>query len=167
MKILVISDTHGDTLIKDRVYEINKDCGLFIHCGDYDLPDYMMIPFRYVKGNCDYSEDAPLELNINTPIGLIHVEHGSSYAFINDPLEYIKKINAKIFLVGHTHIPFFTKIDNTYVFNPGSLVRPRKTNFGTYLILNINEKTKELTYQFKGIDLKTLEIFDYDLKEFK
>lgn len=167
MKILVISDTHGDTLIKEKVYQLYKDFDLFIHCGDYQILDYMMTPFLYVKGNCDYSLEAPLEQDIKTPIGKIHVEHGSSYLFINDPLEYIKSKNAKIFLVGHTHIPFVTRIFGTYLFNPGSLTRPRSTNFGTFLLIFIDEKTKEITYQFKAINLKTLDVSDYDIKEFK
>ena len=164
MKIVVVSDSHGDTLFLNKVYETNKDADLFLHAGDYEIPDYMMHLFRYVKGNCDFSYDAPLKLELNTPIGKLHMEHGNDYFFINNTLNYIKIINATIFIVGHTHIPYFTKINNTYIFNPGSLCRPRSTNFGTFLIININEKdNNKLTYQFKKINLENLEISDYSL----
>lgn len=164
MKIIVVSDTHGDTLLLNRVYEANKDADLFLHAGDYQIPDYMMHLYRYVKGNCDYSYEAPQKIDINTPIGKLHMEHGNNYFFINDTLNYIKKEEAAIFIVGHTHIPYFTKINSTYIFNPGSLCRPRSTNFGTFLIINIDEKNNnKLTYQFKKIDLETLEISNYYL----
>jgi uncharacterized protein len=164
MKIVVVSDTHGDTLYLNRVYDTNKDADLFLHAGDYQLPDYMMHIFRFVKGNCDYSYEAPCKVDINTPIGKLHMEHGNNYFFINDTLNYIKKENSSIFIVGHTHIPYFTKIDNTYVFNPGSLCKPRSTNFGTFLIIKIDENDdNKLSYQFKKIDLQTLEISNYSL----
>ncbi len=164
MKIVIVSDTHGDTLFLSRVYETNKDADLFLHAGDYQIPDYMMHFYRYVKGNCDYSLDAPNKIDINTPIGKLHIEHGNNYYFLKDTINYIKKENASIFIFGHTHIPDFVKIDNTYIFNPGSLCRPRSTDFGTFLILKIDEKNNNsFSYQFKKIDLKTLEISDYSL----
>ena len=164
MKIVIVSDTHGDTLLLNKVYESNKDADLFLHAGDYQIPDYMMHNYRYVKGNCDYSFEAPTEINIQTPIGKLHMEHGNNYFFINDTLNYIKMVNASIFIVGHTHIPYYAKIGNTYMFNPGSLCNPRSTNFGTFLIINIDENDyNKLSYNFKKINLNTSKISDYSL----
>jgi len=77
----------------------------------------------------------------------IHMEHGDNYAFKNDPLSYIKRINSDIFLFGHTHIKYSEKIENTLVLNPGSLNRPRDSNKGSYIKLIIG-KTGEIQYKF-------------------
>lgn len=159
MKIIVVSDSHGDTFILNKVFEENKDADLFIHCGDYCIPDYMMSTYRFVRGNCDWSSEAPEKIDIETPFGKIHVEHGDSYEMISNPDKYIKSLKCKIFLSGHTHVQVDKKIGDTYVFNPGSLTHPTRTNYGSFLIINIDDETQKLTYKFKKVDIKTGEIY--------
>ena len=47
---------------------------------------------------------------------------------------------------------FAKEIGNTYVFNPGSLTRPRDSSLGSYLILEIKDKNN-ITYKFKTVEL--------------
>lgn len=159
MKIIVVSDSHGDTYILNKIIEEYKDADLFIHCGDYCIPDYMMNAYRFVRGNCDWSSEAPIKIDIDSFFGKVHVEHGDSYEMISNPEEYIKSLKVKIFLSGHTHVQQSKIIGNTYVFNPGSLTHPTRTNYGSFLIINIDEQTKKLIYEFKKVDIKTGEIY--------
>lgn len=160
MKIVVVSDSHGDTFILNNVIQKENDADLFIHCGDYCLPEYMMTMWRHVSGNCDWNSEAPLTLDLDTPIGKIHVEHGHNYSMLGDFTNYVKKIGAYIFLSGHTHHKSNSKIENTFCFNPGSLTHPADDNLGSYLVLNIDDKTKNIKFKFKKVDLSTGEILD-------
>ena len=59
-KILVISDTHGDTTLAERVLNKNQDVDMVIHLGDYfrdaDRLNNLFpnIRFEYVYGNSDF-----------------------------------------------------------------------------------------------------------------
>ena len=66
--------------------------------------------------------------------------------------KYIESKECDIFLFGHTHKKFAKEIGNTYVFNPGSLTRPRDSSLGSYLILEIKDKNN-ITYKFKTVEL--------------
>lgn len=150
MKILVCSDSHGDTAILDKIYFQNQDCNLFLHCGDSGLPDYLTSYFLTVKGNCDYF-DYPLKRDIQTKWGKIHIEHGNSYRVKSET--YIEKLKCFIFFYGHTHVKEHRKIGDTHIFNPGSLTRPRDGEFGSYLIVDIDDDSGKLTYKFHKVDL--------------
>jgi len=158
MKIIVVSDSHGDTVLLSKVTEKENDADVYIHCGDYCLPDYMMNMWRYVAGNCDWSSEAPLQIELETPLGKIHVEHGNSLKMKINFYNYVKNTKAYIFLSGHTHYKNASKIGDTYYFNPGSLTHPHDDNFGSYLVLKIDEKNKTLEYKFMKIDLHNGEI---------
>ena len=143
MKVLVISDTHGHTEDIMKVIGLHHNMDLYLHCGDSCT--YNISPFSAVKGNCDFLLEYPNFKNIETPYGILHMEHGVR----GNSEEYVKSCNCKIFLSGHTHRREALKYNDIYVFNPGSLSRPRDGH-KSYLILDINSD---------GVDYKF-----YDLK---
>ena len=51
MKIVVISDNHGDKDVIERIVNIHKDADLYLHCGDSQMFDHEIYPFISVKGN--------------------------------------------------------------------------------------------------------------------
>ena len=153
MKIVIVSDSHGDTQILNYIRQKEYDADYFIHCGDFCLPEYMMNEWGYVLGNCDWGTDGNKFLNINTKIGLIHVEHGDNFKIMFNLEAYLKELGCKIFISGHTHIRKFKKYKGIYLINPGSLTRPRDSNFGSFLILNINEKNKKIVPHFYDVEL--------------
>ncbi len=73
VKILVISDTHGDTNKAEEAIRTNKGINLIIHLGDYFrdaqklsnlFPD---IPIEYIYGNSDFMiEDVPAEKRLRS-----------------------------------------------------------------------------------------------------
>ena len=51
VKIVVVSDNHGMVEPIDYVRETHRDCDYFIHCGDADMPSYLLDGFAVVQGN--------------------------------------------------------------------------------------------------------------------
>lgn len=152
MKLLIVSDSHGNKDILDKVLSIEYDSDYYFHLGDYELPDYLLNPFCAVRGNCDYLSLLPLEKDIEIKNIKIHIEHGDRFLRYSNKEDYILSKNCDIFLFGHIHERYANKINNTYIFNPGSISKPRDGNKGTYLII-ILESNGEIKYHFKEIDL--------------
>lgn len=148
MKIVVVSDTHGDIDILKKVRMLNPNADMFLHCGDSELPPELLDGFATVKGNCDYF-DYPISKTFDTPYGKIYMEHGNRAIIHND--SYIESLNAKIILLGHTHRHSLRIVGDTFVANPGSLTRPRDDTNGTYLIINIKSQN-DFDFEFKEIN---------------
>lgn len=151
MKFLIVSDSHGDYNYLQQIIYSNQDVDVFIHLGDYEIPEYLLNRFIFVRGNCDFLSDAPKFRDIDYGEFNIHFEHGNNIDFYNFE-KYIESKECDIFLFGHTHKKFAKEIGNTYVFNPGSLTRPRDSSLGSYLILEIKDKNN-ITYKFKTVEL--------------
>lgn len=153
MKIIVISDIHGDLVslneIIDKLYKFNID--KLIVLGDFcsyysnslDIADRlndfksMMIA---VRGNSDNNEfinhlniDLPLIRNITVNNHIITITHGHTYNEYHLPEQC-----GNIFLSGHTHRKKLEKINNIIIANPGSLGRPRD---GSKSYILIDEKS--------------------------
>ena len=150
MRILVISDTHGEL---DRFWKVfnklNKEAPvqMIVHCGDYieDAKEIRMrsgIPVVAVKGNCDgeYSHDGYSILE--TEVGDFLVAHGHMHDvnFSLQKLYYTALDNNCIgALFGHTHRSAFVETGDLYMMNPGSLTKPRDGSGGTFGILETFE----------------------------
>ena len=147
MKILAISDTHGEL---GRVYEVYrdiKDVDMILHMGDHiddalDLNKRLDIPVIGVKGNCDGAlrkEDCTDIVEISA--GKIFMTHGHvdgvNYDITNLVYRGMQE-DARIILFGHTHVPYLEATDNLLIMNPGSLTRPRDGSDGSYGIIQID-----------------------------
>ena len=143
MKVLVISDVHSHIEDLRKVISLHHDMDLYLCLGDSEMKD--ISPFTSVKGNCDYFLDYPEFKDIDIPIGRMHLEHGI-YG-VSD--ERVRWCNCKIFLSGHTHRRDFHMVDDIYVFNPGSLSKPRDGH-KSYLILDISKD--KLDYKFYDLE---------------
>ncbi len=145
MKIVVVSDSHGNREILQKIVNDNQDASLFIHAGDSQVLPQAIDPFRAVKGNCDIGYDYPKELYIETPYGNIYVTHGHQFYQITK--DFIKSKHCKIFIFGHTHKHYLEKCEDSYVCNPGSVTRPRDKTNGTYLVINLTQN--DVNFDFK------------------
>lgn len=152
MKIVVVSDSHGDTAILEKIALIHQDASIFYHLGDSELPPYVLYGYGYasVKGNCDY-EPYVLNRDVTLEGFKIHMEHGHGFSFQSDPNKYVENLGVDIFLFGHTHRKLATYVGNTLVFNPGSLTRPRDGEKGSYLVLDL-KKGEKVKYKFYEVD---------------
>lgn len=129
MRIIVVSDTHGDLYSLKKAVLRQPNAEVIIHCGDGEEqaeyikmmnPDKMVIS---VRGNCDWgSMLKPMEI-INIEGKRILITHGHLFDVkMTKSLLIEKARDEKIDIVvyGHTHIPDQTYDDGLYILNPGS-----------------------------------------------
>lgn len=138
MRILVISDTHGDRHTLHRVILSQPKAQVVIHLGDGsdDMEDERFLHpkkmFLQVRGNCDWGSALP-------PVGQIQLEnrkifytHGNLYnvKYGLDEIKLAARLQkADILLFGHTHVPYTEFDKGLYVMNPGSL-RGAQASYG-------------------------------------
>lgn len=129
MKIIVISDTHGEISAAVRILQAEKP-DLLLHLGDYirDAEDleriFPTLPLCAVPGNNDWFSHEPKERVIR-PEGVgIFFCHGHTTnvraSLINQKLK-AQQENCTLSLFGHTHSPYLEKSGKIWMFNPGSL----------------------------------------------
>jgi len=160
MKLLIVSDIHGDIESAKNIISIyeKEACDKILILGDIlyhgprnDLP-HSYNPkaviellnkntdlFLAVRGNCDTEVD---QMVLNFPIladycylsldGIsIFATHGHTYNMDNIP----PLRPGEILLHGHTHVLKCEKFgNNNYYINPGSITLPKENNPKTYMI---------------------------------
>lgn len=146
MKIVVVSDSHGNKSRLDEIVLANQDADLYWHLGDYELPEYLMSPFMLIKGNCDFFSDSPISKDLIINDVKFHLEHGNKINFSNFE-EYVLNTNSDVFLFGHLHKKINIKIRNTLIINPGSISKPRDDNKFSYVVINFKD-INDLTVTF-------------------
>jgi putative phosphoesterase len=149
MKILVISDTHGDINKAEEAIRSNSDADLVIHLGDYfrdaqKLSDiFPNIPFEYIYGNSDFMiDDVPAEKLLEICGKRIFITHGHRYSVKWDYDKLYRKAEetrADVLLFGHTHVPDLVDRGRYYVLNPGSTSDPRDDSSESYAIIEIDD----------------------------
>lgn len=153
MKILVISDNHGDETILEEVLSIHEDdIDSYIHCGDSELTGLHPLWQQYtvVKGNTDYAKDLKNEQVDKVNGDSFFVTHGHLYnvkASRQPIVDAAKAENSRFAFYGHTHIPKVEEIDGVYAINPGSISQPRgEFPQGTYCIVTYSDDVKRVDY---------------------
>lgn len=143
--ILVVSDSHGDTLslqnvISRHVHEI--DC--IVHAGDFardiESCDTSGKKVYSVPGNMDgVMRDDSLERieNIsNQKVLITHSDHLASHFGLDRLFLRSQELEADLCIFGHTHTPYVSQ-HKPYLINPGSL-GTRATGNGTYGLIRID-----------------------------
>lgn len=151
MRILVVSDTHGDLHSLNRALTAQPTAEVIIHCGDGEsqyqymkdaLRDKMVVG---VRGNCDWGTSTlPLTETLRVCGKTIFVTHGHMYQakFTTTQLIYAaREAKADILLFGHTHIPMTDYEDGLYIMNPGSC----SGYYASYGYIDITEKGDVVT----------------------
>lgn len=143
--VLIVSDSHGLTeevqLLKDRhAHEVDG----MIHCGDSEL-DYRsaeMESYIKVKGNCDFDDEYPDEVQESIQNMSFFVTHGHLFRVKSTlmPLSYrADERGAQIVCFGHSHIAGAEMVGGKLFINPGSIRLPRNHPEKTYAIVNWDE----------------------------
>ena len=146
MRILVLSDTHGDNSRAYQVFDkLKKETpvDLIIHCGDYykdaiQMSERTGVPAVWVKGNTDGSFSEDDYTIVETPYGNLLVTHGhmENVDFSQQNLYYKAQEKGCVgALFGHTHRSAFAEVGGVYLMNPGSLTKPRDGSGGTFGII--------------------------------
>jgi hypothetical protein len=142
MKILIISDSHGNVPALRKIIAKELPCDYIIHCGDgvmdvreCDTGDAVEI---LVSGNMDLGRTQEYERIIVTSIGdfKMYITHGDIQRAHQDVVELHEEgrrngCNAVIF--GHTHRQYIGE-GNPILFNPG----PAQNGMYGLLIIGMN-----------------------------
>ncbi len=153
MKILVVSDNHGDAHILTEVREQwSNQVDYMLHAGDSELPfeSDEMKPFIKVRGNCNFDSSYPGDEVVECGDKRIFITHGHLYGIKSslDRVHYkAEENNADIIIFGHSHQLGAEMIDRKLFLNPGSIRLPRDRNEPTYAIVEFeNEKVEVVFY---------------------
>ncbi len=145
MRVLVISDSHGETSGIREILERHGDIDHIFFLGD-GARDMMRLSAEYgtqlhlAAGNCDIFELSrlyELERICDTTVLYTH-GHQIGVKYGTEKLkEAAKKVGAKLALYGHTHCPKIDYEDGIYIVNPGSVAQPRDGSKKSYAIIDI------------------------------
>ena len=148
MKILIVSDSHGDCVTLNKIVKLNSDAKVIIHAGDYkkdalEIEQHNQIIYS-VLGNCDeyrgyYEGEETQEFSLGTQ--RIFLTHGHLFGVkrtLTPLVQSAIQSNAQIAVYGHTHIPNIENIAGVLCVNPGSA--SGKRGVPTYAILTLNNK---------------------------
>ncbi len=146
MRILVMSDCHGNRRALTTVLDRHEDIKNVFYLGDgvRDLDEvkqfYNDKTFYVVSGNCDWSSPYPTYGEVVLEGVRIMYTHGHRYGvkYGTERLyETAVNIGAKLVLYGHTHIAREEYRDGIYLINSGALNGAREGREG-YAIIDIS-----------------------------
>ena len=146
MKILVVSDSHGNDGLLMDLYHQYPNMDLYLHAGDSQSSSMAIYPFDSVEGNCDFY-NFDLRRKIYTPKGYLLMKH---YPSISDK----EKEGVFLFIHGHTHKYELSEKNGLITLCPGALSRPRDGTDGSYAIIDINDV--ESTIIIYALDTKNI-----------
>lgn len=129
MRILVVSDTHGNENMLLKAHQLAGQVDAIIHTGDGEQ-DTLLLEHIYdgtvlrVAGNCDHGSTAPRELLVTLAGTRLLITHGDSQLVKNGLerlYEYGKSLGAQAILFGHTHQALAEQRQELFLLNPGTL----------------------------------------------
>lgn len=160
MKILVISDTHGN-LPKD-LEDIGGD--VLFHAGDVGghsiVNATLLFKNHYiVQGNTDCYSFFNFPDRIRTIVDgvKIFMVHNltAPHRIINENRLYIDSFIPNLVIYGHTHTPCIRVINDVIYLNPGSFGKIGLTGYMSYAVVNIKDSKIE---DISIYDLETGEV---------
>lgn len=154
MLVAVVSDTHRISRYIEEVKEKIKDADVLIHLGDNvddfkELSDGFLGEAYAVAGNCDYSNEYPLERIIELNSVKILATHGHAYnvKYGLHKLYYrAEELGVNIALFGHTHQELIIEENGIIIMNPGSASLPRGTKGRHIGFIEINDGKEPYAY---------------------
>ncbi len=148
MRILVISDSHKNSFVIDKILSRHTDVRHVFFLGDNvsDIEDfefmYPSINFYKVAGNCDFGslvQNTGLEKIDSVNILYTHGHIFDVKYSLSRLKEKAKNTTSKIVLYGHTHVASILYEDGIYFVNPGSCSRPRDGKKPSYAVIDIEK----------------------------
>jgi putative phosphoesterase len=129
MRVLVISDTHGDAKRALSAYTLSEPVDVIIHLGDGCaeadlLSEALDVPVINVAGNCDLGAGAPRERVWECTGKRILLTHGDAYQVKSGLVrlrQRAEEIGVDAVLFGHTHQALLEKRSGLLLVNPGTL----------------------------------------------
>ena len=150
MKVLIVSDTHGQEQNLAEALEKTGPIDQLIHLGDVEGGAEHIrelagdAPAAIIAGNNDFFCDLPNERIFTLGGHRIFMTHGHTY-YVNYGYEDLraeaKSRGCDYAFFGHIHRPVLDDTEEVTVVNPGSISFPRQDNRRpSYAILDVNRK---------------------------
>jgi uncharacterized protein len=129
MRLLVMSDSHGNYPHALKAHELAGPVDHIIHLGDGAedallLEQVLEVPVFRVAGNCDLDTRLPQELTLDFGECRVFLTHGNRQLVKSGLRQLIGKgleVGARVILYGHTHLPALQTVAGMLVVNPGAL----------------------------------------------
>ena len=156
VRIVLVSDNHGDRKSLQFIRETYADYDYLIHLGDSDLMAEEMEGFLCVCGNHDiqYHDKVPDYRILEIGAHRIYLCHGHkdflSYYHYKPMVMHAKAHGCDTVFFGHVHTYHDTELDGVRLLNPGSIFHNRDGSSPTYMLVTINEEglhVQGVTYQ--------------------
>jgi putative phosphoesterase len=144
MRLLIISDSHGNYPHALKAHELAGPVDHIIHLGDGAddarlMEQVLEVPVLRVAGNCDADPRLPLELTLDFGQCRVYLTHGNRQMVKSGLRQLVGKgseVGATVILYGHTHRSAVQTEAGMLFVNPGAL----KQGFpGSYAILTLND----------------------------
>jgi putative phosphoesterase len=159
MKVGVLSDTHVPTAaasLPRSVFDIFKGVDLILHAGDIvqlSLLDELRViaPVEAVAGNMDEAEtQLRLPRKKIIPLGRFNAGliHGKYKIDVQRDMVRNEFDHVDLIVYGHSHTPYWGKVNGIYFLNPGSPTDKRYAPYNSVAILEVGD---ELTAQIVRI----------------
>ena len=146
MRILLVSDTHGNQTALLQAHEAAGQCDAVIHLGDGEQDASLLaavddqIQLFQVAGNCDLGSTVPRELICTFGKLRLLLCHGDRYGVktgLSRLIERGQSAEVDAVLYGHTHLAQSVEQEGLLLVNPGTLAAP--ASYRSYAILEITE----------------------------
>lgn len=162
MKIIVMSDSHGDKETVATVSALPADS--IFHCGDSELSveDPLLSGMHIVRGNCDRDVRFPNSIIIEIGNKRILTVHGHEHDCKRTllPLFYsAKEQAADIVLFGHSHSYGAELQDGILFVNPGSTLLPRAGKEPTFAEIEWDDEDS-YSVSFKNMDFRIVDLIE-------
>lgn len=160
MRILVISDTHGNDRDIDRLIKVVAPDRIY-HLGDSEnecryITNVAKCPVEMVQGNCDWYSSLPERVVLEVGKHVLLLTHGHKLrckVSYDGLVKEARMLGADYILYGHTHQPEIEEFMGCTIINPGSLTYPRQYDRrGSYAVLNV-DKNGEIEAAIRYVDM--------------
>jgi putative phosphoesterase len=148
LKLLIFSDTHGQSGSAVKIAKTIKNLDHIIHLGDVvadarRISDKLGVEVISVNGNCDLDFSEGNYKVLEAECGNILLLHGhkeSVKSGLSKLLYRTLELNCKGVFFGHTHVAEIVEADGILLVNPGSMTYPRPGDYPSYAVAETNEK---------------------------
>jgi len=141
IEVILISDNHGITEAVDFIRNTYPVNDVFIHCGDSEMPKYMLHGFCCVNGNNDFFGEYPMRRVLEVGTHSFYICHGHQdmiFGHLEMLAERAKANDCDVVCFGHTHIYTDTVVDGIRMLNPGSMWHNRDASKPSYMVITVD-----------------------------
>ena len=149
-KIVVLSDTHGNYSVIEKLLPIINESDYVFHLGDFErdieLFSRSIISEIYsVSGNCDGGSSEQIVEVEGVKILLTHGNKYNVKTSLTSLLFRAKELGVDAVFYGHTHVPDIQSVDGIYLINPGCATRFSGNSY-CYTVIHNKKVTSTIVY---------------------